>query len=325
MLSARSLAALSGTRLLSVFYHTCFEVPPPYFSGMYSVRTPQQFEADIDQLLSEFTPVGLSDLLAAKHIEDLPPRSFFLSFDDGYREVAETVAPILSRKGVPATLFVCSDFIDNRSWFFEDQVALVRHRLQGRPDSVHKAVATVLERYGQTVDSLGAARIAVPEALADVAAILEFDWQVELRSFLPYVTTSQVHSLIRHGFSIGAHGTDHTHFHLLSVEEQLQQIRESCTTIAAQFGLSYRVLSFPYGEYTISADVLRAVRDQGIANALFGTRGLIQDELYPFIHHRLCCESPSRSLSSHIRGHLAERVLRRWRHKDCVIRQIAHA
>ena len=44
----------------------------------------------------------------------LDRRCLHLTFDDGFRELHDVVAPILLRKGIPATFFVNSAFIDNK-------------------------------------------------------------------------------------------------------------------------------------------------------------------------------------------------------------------
>ncbi len=41
----------------------------------------------------------------------LPPRTFAITFDDGYRSVGEIAAPILEEFGLPATVFVVSDWV----------------------------------------------------------------------------------------------------------------------------------------------------------------------------------------------------------------------
>ena len=47
----------------------------------------------------------------------LPPAAAAITFDDGYRDNLEIAAPILKRRGLPATLFVASGFIDGGIMF----------------------------------------------------------------------------------------------------------------------------------------------------------------------------------------------------------------
>jgi peptidoglycan/xylan/chitin deacetylase (PgdA/CDA1 family) len=47
-----------------------------------------------------------------------------VTFDDGTRDLAEVAAPILARHGIPATLYVATDFVDAARPFPDDGVAL---------------------------------------------------------------------------------------------------------------------------------------------------------------------------------------------------------
>jgi len=78
--------------------------------------TPAKLEAQLEWLRSNGrTVVRLSDLaafLAGKR--PLPQRSVVITFDDGYESVYRNAFPLLRKLGVPATLFVYTDFIGSR-------------------------------------------------------------------------------------------------------------------------------------------------------------------------------------------------------------------
>jgi peptidoglycan/xylan/chitin deacetylase (PgdA/CDA1 family) len=54
---------------------------------------------------------------------DLPPRTVALTFDDGYASVLEQAWPELQRRGLPATLFAVSGYLDGRGRFPWDRGA----------------------------------------------------------------------------------------------------------------------------------------------------------------------------------------------------------
>lgn len=61
----------------------------------------------------------------------LPPRAVALTFDDGYASVVETAWPLLRKRHLPATLFVCSDYLEGErryAWDAHEDPA-DRHRL----------------------------------------------------------------------------------------------------------------------------------------------------------------------------------------------------
>ena len=52
----------------------------------------------------------------------LPDRALVLTFDDGYRNVLTVAAPVLKRLGLPATLFVTTDFVFHGRMLWPDRL-----------------------------------------------------------------------------------------------------------------------------------------------------------------------------------------------------------
>jgi peptidoglycan/xylan/chitin deacetylase (PgdA/CDA1 family) len=313
----------AGLRTLQVFYHKSHDVDPVYFRKGYEVKSPKQFEAEIDFLLGRLVPVTLEQLLSAESDTVIPNGTFFVSFDDGYRELADVVGPILRRKGVPATFFICSSLIDNRNWLFEDQIGLIQSRIRTlTKERVATCEAQCLQPFGLSFSSLQTTRVPPPAAaLKQLGEFLDIDWDEELAKHQPYLTSTQIRELLSQGFSIGAHGIDHTVFESMSVDEQFRQIDESCRALQSQFDLSYRAFAFPYGEFGVSRDLLLRVQRANIVDCLFGTRGLVIDEFEPWLRQRLWCEGHDGTLETHLRSHLGAAVLRNWRGRNRVNRR----
>jgi peptidoglycan/xylan/chitin deacetylase (PgdA/CDA1 family) len=78
--------------------------------------TAEAFDAQLAWLARhDYHVVRLADLQA--HLEGrraLPPRAVVLTIDDGYESVHRVALPLLRRHGVPATLFVTTDFLGAR-------------------------------------------------------------------------------------------------------------------------------------------------------------------------------------------------------------------
>ena len=104
---------LSGVALVVPFYHMVSEVHVPHVSNLYRFRTIAEFKADVEFFTRHFEPVTLQDIVDALNGNRTLPRScFHLTFDDGFREMHDIVAPILQRAGVPATFFLTTAFLD---------------------------------------------------------------------------------------------------------------------------------------------------------------------------------------------------------------------
>jgi peptidoglycan/xylan/chitin deacetylase (PgdA/CDA1 family) len=73
--------------------------------------TPDGFARLLDLLGEHFRVLTIDDLLERERGgAALPPKSLLLTFDDGYRDVADHAWPALVERGLPATLFVPSGY-----------------------------------------------------------------------------------------------------------------------------------------------------------------------------------------------------------------------
>src|SRR5205823_7854400 len=77
--------------LLLPYYHGASNTQLPHAGFLRTVR---QFESDLQFLLKRYIPVSLDQVI--DHLEGvrrLPKRAFHLTFDDGFREIYDPVAP----------------------------------------------------------------------------------------------------------------------------------------------------------------------------------------------------------------------------------------
>ena len=112
---------IHGKILLLPVYHTVSDCRIPHIVNVFAYRNIKQFETDLDFLQKYYCPVSLLDLVETLRGNALlPEKSFLLTFDDGYREIAEVVAPILIKRSIPAVFFLNSAFIDNRKMFYRN-------------------------------------------------------------------------------------------------------------------------------------------------------------------------------------------------------------
>lgn len=315
------LEHLTRPQLVCPFYHVVSDEPGPYLTGRYAIKSQTEFEADLDWLLRRYKPIGLGELLrAACEDKPLPKRSLFLSFDDGYREMAEVIAPILSRKGIPATFFICSSLIDNKTWFFEDRIGLILDAVSHRPPEMRDRAESTAREYGLDLDDLYAIRSPQHPGIPALGQTLGIDWNHELKQRQPYLRSEQVQDLIEHGFAIGSHSIDHPLFCELTLDEQLRQIRVSMDRLVDRFGLDYRVFSFPYGEFGVDCELFDEVFEKSFVECLFGTRGVIPDERGLRCVQRLGMEVNRETSRARMRSALGDKLIRKIARNDTVTR-----
>lgn len=301
---------LLGRALVCPVYHLSRHTTPVWWNGRYSIKSPIQFEKDLDLLFQLGNPVSLDDLLAWKTGRTSRPRGWFLSFDDGYREMADVIAPILKRKGIPATFFLCSSLIDNKQPFFEDVAGWIAVKFSEATPATQAEVLSQLKETGLTLAQLLQDRVPRWEVLRPVANLLSIDLQRWLADEQPYLTGRQVAALLNEGFHVGAHSVDHPLFSAITPAEQLQQITLSVGQLRQSFPTVSSVFAFPYGEFGLSGSDLGALQESGEITMCFGTRGIVSDEMEPFLVQRMLCEGHATSFQTHVKNEMSIQLQR---------------
>ena len=264
---------------------------------LYKYKTIRQFKKDMDFLLTNYSPMGLLDVLnCTKTGQHMPERAFLLTFDDGFREIYDIVAPILLEKGIPATFFVTSSFLDNRELCYQHKASLLVEKIrEGISPATEGEVKRILMGIGLSFSQLSEGVLKVDyrrrEVLDRIYQVLLVDFQGYLNEKQPYLTSGQVKKLIDRGFTIGAHSIDHPYYAALSLVEQLEQTLVSVKQIRENFGLDYGAFAFPHNDTGVSQEFFNNVRESGLIDITFGTGGMVDGGLRSH-RQRISLEKP---------------------------------
>lgn len=283
LLPLAAWSQLSGQRLILPFYHVVSDEFLPHISPLYPVRGVKQFEADLDTLCRHHAPLRVADLLA--HLDGRPLRrpSFLLTFDDGLREMAEVVAPILQARGLEAIFFLNPPFLDNQALFYRYKVALLLHRLAERApnratvQALHQDLDAAGLPSGTLPRRLQALSYADQEVIPALAARLDLDLAAYRQQERPYLSSAQVRELQAAGFALGAHSWDHPHYAHLPLQAQLAQTRRGFQALQQRFGVNELFFAFPFTDAGVSEAFFQAVfapGDEFALNLSLGTAGL---------------------------------------------------
>lgn len=294
--------------VLLPFYHVVSNKKLPHVHN-YHYRSELEFIKELDFLLSRYKPVELNELLNSGIGNK---RVFHLSFDDGLRECYDVIAPVLYKKGVPATFFINPGFIGNRGLFHRYKASLVISHLIDHPE-----LEPYLKPYGLTTGSLLQVSHRQSTLLDEIAAKMEISWTEFLDVHRPYMTESEVHELIGQGFTVGAHSWDHPEFWLLNADEQYCQVKRSMEWISDKFSPAVRAFAFPYTDSGVSGETISSLHLSGVCDITFGTAGLKYDSL-AFHFQRLPCED-CHSIEDAIRNEMAYFMIRSFFQKNTVI------
>ena len=276
-----SLVEISGQGLILPFYHVVSDNDLSHLKHLYPVTKVKRFVEDIDFFAKNYNAVNYDYLIWCTENQEIRrEKAFFISFDDGLREFHDVVAPILIEKGIPAVCFVNPAFIDNKDMFFRLKFSILAEKIQtsglskGQKSSIEAIFKTNDLLYSSTKDLF---RIKDDKkSIADeIAPFLDIDFCEYLKKNEPYMTHSQIKSLIDKGFTIGAHSMTHAYFPDLTEEMQLMEATESLRWVKENFKQQISLFSFPYTDFQINTSFFDKLNND--VNLTFGTANLKLD------------------------------------------------
>lgn len=253
------------------FYHTVSNNSLTHILN-YPYRNTVQFEKELDFFLKYFKPVSLGYLLKNQVSKE---KVFHLSFDDGLKECSEIIAPILLKKGIPATFFVNSGFVDNKALFHKYKASLILSTLEAGPN---KKAELFLKSCDIDKPNLLQTDLFQVDILNEAANILGINFQEFLKTETPYLTKKQILILKENGFSVGAHSENHPEFWKLSEEEQFNEVKQSIDWLIDNINPRIKAFSFPFTDSGISTSLLKKLKASNVCDITFGTSGLKFDE-----------------------------------------------
>ena len=275
---------LVAVNLVIPHWHIISDEMRPHVSGLYKYRNVKQFMADIEFFLKFYEPVCLGDIMSYLDCrKELPKRCFLPTFDDGFREIYEVVAPILYSKGISGAFFLTSATIDNQELCYPQKKGLIISRITAlNSRTVEKAVRKVLDDFFISGENL-LSRVrniyySQRGVLEHLGAILDCDFGEYLHTVKPYLSGEQVRSLLRRGFGIGAHSIDHPLYSELNIEEQVFQTVESVKRLSEMFEYACESFAFPYGDSDISDELFQNVFAHKQVKVSFGLGSIVRSK-----------------------------------------------
>ncbi len=258
---------LSSRRPVALLYH-----------GVPSADTPGRlsraaFERHVEFLTRHFMIVAADAWDGSRGASDRP--RVILTFDDGFRNNAEVVAPVLRAHGAPAVFFVSTRHVapGKQLWFAYLQAlerSFPKPTLSFRDetlamDSARRAGS--VRRLREMLLALSPHPRAMYDAIEDELPPLdEFIDRDELCDQWAGMTEKQIADLSADElFTIGAHTLDHAYLTRCEPAEMSRQIAGSKRRIEEITGRPCRTFAYPTGDYDM--DVVAECRRLGFTSS----------------------------------------------------------
>ena len=260
------LRALASRSPIVFLYHS---VPRTSGSGGMDETSLEQHILFLKQYCDFVTPQSLG-----KQRRVLDKIQVVLSFDDGMRNNATVVAPILRRHKVPALFFVCSRHATpGRYLWFTYLRALERHfsgngfGFRGNlVDMTPGQRPASVRRLSEFLLNLTPHPAAMYQAIVEELPKLEdFVSKAVIAESCAGMTAEQVGELAADPlFSIGIHTVDHPFLTKCNTQDLIQQIQENREWIENTCNHRCDIIAYPSGDY--NNDIIECEKRLGIAH-----------------------------------------------------------
>lgn len=218
--------------------------------------SPPSFEQQIQYVSRYYEVISLDELAQCIRLKNAPPRkSIVVSFDDSYRDIYTYAYPILKKYNVPATVFLNTGNIKNRSLYWWDKVLycirntnktqinlseIGNYYLQPKSDKFRIAFMIIRrlkklseERKNLLVDKL------IEECQVDIPN----DLGREL-----ILTWDEIKEMSNSGISFGTHAVNHLCLTDIPLESAKYEITQSKKDIEENLGVKITAFAYPYGD-----------------------------------------------------------------------------
>jgi peptidoglycan/xylan/chitin deacetylase (PgdA/CDA1 family) len=222
------------------------------------------------------------------HGGPLPENALAITVDDGYRDFYKVAYPVLREYGIPATVYLVSDFLDRTCWLWVDQVQYAflhgqarsfRMELSGQPPrsfelatpEMRKATARAVTEAAKKISN--AERLRLLETLPEqLGAPLPEEAPAEYEA----LRWDEVREMASAGIEFGAHTRTHPILSRLEGDRELTfEIEGSKRQIEQQVRRAVDHFCYPNGARAdVNREVVEAVRAAGFRTAVTTESGL---------------------------------------------------
>lgn len=247
----KNLLTDHSRKFLVLTYHRVLpEIKIDFLNTVVSLST---FNRQIETLTKKFHIISLKDSAnqcLRKSSRD--KMQVALTFDDGYYDNYEIVYPILKARGIPATFFIVTDYIGKSRALWDFEVANILHNsklhnirigdefiCQNLLQSKSMFILSIINKmkslnYINRQEILNALKEGAGSKIRNCSDNRCMTWQ-------------QLKEMSEHGMDIGSHSFSHPSLSRISIDEAMQEIKESKDMIENNIGKDCLHFAFPYG------------------------------------------------------------------------------
>lgn len=234
-----------------------------------------RFERQLEWLLKSFEIVSLAvgvNAIRAGYVSEKP--RLVITIDDGFMDNFDLAYPVLCERGIPATVFVATDFIDSGRPPWPTQLAEIlegaRRNVLTYPFSATLASPSARKEALKRLKLIFS--VLPPEERYEELKVLRSSLGVaECQTQYPGMGWQELRKMAHTGIDIGAHTVHHSILPRISTEIVELEVTASKSRIEEQLQQPCTLFSYPDGKHDLS--VQRIVAKAGFEIAVTQDNG----------------------------------------------------
>jgi len=289
-------------RAIVLMYHRVLpaELASRSFSHPGIIVTPETFAKHMDFLKRKFRPLSLGEF--QQHLESgtpFPDGTCLVTFDDGWVDNHDYALPILREHGIPAVVFVATDYLDSDQPFWQEHLGhlLYQASCRGLGESVLRSCdislpppeddASLRQLIADTVTHFREEPYENIESAIETLIHLLKTAGLDHGVCTPdqFMTWRQVESLAETGITIASHSSSHRFLTRLDEATVRTELAKSHEALQARLGLATCSLAYPGGRHDDC--VRRSAIDAGYRLGFTTKPGRASVESHPLLIPRV--------------------------------------
>lgn len=224
--------------------------------------TAETFVQHLHFFQRHFDIISTDDLVGLYSKKLIDKKYAVITFDDGYQDNYQFAYPLLKQLNIPATLFVATDFIDQKCIPWWDEVAWIikssslqdiakcgwlseSKLLSMSPAQQIKAMLRVIKTDQNT---------SIQEKLTHLRLVTGKSFSIEQLEDKLFADWNMIREMADNDIIIGSHTCSHRILSHLSEAEQEQELRLSKAKIEGELSHSTNTLAYPVGGFDSFTD-----------------------------------------------------------------------
>jgi len=259
---------------------------------------PETFGRQLKFLSRHFDVVSL-DSLRTRNKSDMDRREKIcvLTFDDGWSDFYRYAYPLLEENGLPATVFLATDFIGSSSVFWTDRLACLmkqknQQSIKNEP-APNKVIDSIENQKGgfdsQLETSIDLLKKHRNDEIQNILLAMEKRWGVDSspkdRAFLSWeeVKEMQNSGLI----AFGSHTAGHPILTNLKPNEIESELKTSWDKLVFEKAVDPSFIPFCYPNGNHNDQIVKMVKEAGYSLAVTTQKGWNGRDAHPFMLKRI--------------------------------------